>query len=376
MTMSRPFCMAPFNSIVVDKNGELLPCCDFMQNKSDTPPGHLKDFSTWWNQDLQILRNKMVLHQPDSGCNHCLTKEASGKASLRSVFNSRFANNSIDPKIIVIEIRLGNYCNLRCIMCGDYASSSIATEYASNQAAYNKINVFMSTESIAWWKDDQCMDNLKTILNQVDFCEFAGGEPFIVPEMSKILSMLDPQKIRNIGVTSSLNNINLKIFKELDKFRLVSITTSIEGIGKFNDYVRYGSSWNTVADNVHSLKQQANVRLNINHVLQHTSIWTLPELIEWADEQNIRIALSGVYYHSYPAPGVLTIDSVNPRDLDKFKDWLSRYNGDHKSTLENWVGQYKYDHQLNQKFHQYMSMLDGIRGTDFKLLFNPTYENT
>jgi len=367
--------MAPFSSIVIDKNGELLPCCDFMQDKSDVPAGHLSDFDTWWNQDLQVLRNKMISYQVDSGCDHCFKKEADGQSLLRLGYNNRFSNRSLEPKISEVEIRLGNYCNLRCIMCGDYASSSIATEYSSNQAAYNKLNIFMSTESLVWWKDDRCMNNLKTILEQVEHINFAGGEPFIVPEMANILTMLNPQKIKNIGVISSLNNLSLKILKELDKFKSVSITASIEGVGAFNDYIRNGSNWGKVTDNVKLLKQKTNIHLNINHVLQHTSIWTLPELIEWADKQNLKISLSGVYYHSYPAPGVLTINSVNPLDLDKFKDWLSKYNGEYKAILENWINQYKYDHLLNQKFHQYISMLDNIRGTDFKLLFNPTYEN-
>jgi len=366
--------MAPFTSVVIDKNGELLPCCDYGQGRSDM--GHLRNFSKWWDQDIQALRNKMILYQPDSGCDHCLKKETDGQGSIRLVHNKIFSNRSIEPKISKIEIRLGNYCNLRCIMCGGYASSSIATEYSSNQEAYNKLNVFMDTESVAWWKDNQCMDNLRTILEHAETIYFAGGEPFIVPEMYNILTMLDPQKIENIGVSSSLNNLGSKILNELDKFKSVNITASIEGVGAFNEYVRHGSSWHNITNNLKLLQQKANVRLDINHVLQHTSIWTLPGLIEWANEQNIKISLSNVHYQSYPAPGALTINSVNPTDLDQFKEWLSRYNGDYKSTLENWVRQYKYDHQLNKKFHQYMSMLDGIRGTDFKLLFNPTYENT
>lgn len=376
MTIVRPSCMAPFVSVVIDKNGELLPCCDFMQDKSDLQKGHLSEFSKWWNQDLLVLRNKMLSHQSESGCDHCLTKESNGQSSLRLMYNHNFSERSITPKIGLVEIRLGNYCNLRCIMCGGYASSSIQTEYSSNQDLYNRLNIFMSSESVAWWKDNRCMDNLKIILENAETVHFAGGEPFIVPEMVNILSMINVQKIKKISVSSSLNNLSSKIVKELDRFKSVNIAASIEGVGKFNDYIRHGSDWNIVVNNLKLLAQKENIQLGISHVLQHTSIWTLPKLIEWADEQGISIVLAGVYYYSYPAPGVLTIDSVNPIDLDKFIDWLSNYNGVYKSVLDQWIKNYKYDPALNQKFHEYMSMLDNIRGTDFKLLFNPTYENT
>ena len=379
MTVQTPQCMAPFTSIVIDKNGELLPCCEFMADKSDIPQGHVRNFSQWWNHDIQILRNKMIQQELDSGCSHCIKKESLGQNSLRKHHNQQFSTVPIDEPILPVkrvEIRLGNYCNLRCIMCGEYASSSIATEYSSNQDAYNKIGVFMSTvANVAWWKDSQCMENLKTILQHVQYCTFAGGEPFIVPEMANILKMLDPLKIKNINVISSLNNVSAVAINSLRDFQTVNISASIEGIGEHNNYVRYGSDWNSVLCNIELLQQNTNINLNVGHVLQHTSIWALPMLLSWAETQNIAVTLGEVYYQSYPAPGVLTINSVHPTDLAKFKEWLLQYSGPSKTILESWVNQYQYDSQLNQQFHQYTAMLDGIRGTNFKSVFNPTYEN-
>jgi len=372
-------CMAPFTSIVIDKNGELLPCCEFMADKSDIPRGHLRNFSQWWDHDLVILRDKMIRQESDSGCSHCIKKESLGQNSLRKSHNQQFSAVPMDlPNLPIrqVEIRLGNYCNLRCIMCGEYASSSIATEYSSNQNAYNKIGVFMSTATnVAWWKDSQCMENLKTILQHVQHCVFAGGEPFIVPEMANILKMLDPLKIKNINVISSLNNVSVNAINSLKDFRTVTISASIEGIGEHNNYVRFGSNWSTVLQNIELLRQNKNIKLNVAHVLQHTSIWALPLLLSWAETQNIAVALGEVYYQSYPAPGVLTINSVHPTDMAKFKEWLLQYRGPSKTILESWVNQYQYNPQLNQQFHQYTAMLDGIRGTNFKSVFNPTYEN-
>jgi radical SAM protein with 4Fe4S-binding SPASM domain len=379
MTTQTPHCMAPFTSIIIDKNGELLPCCEFTAGNSNIPQGHIRNFSQWWDHDIQALRNKMIQQELDSGCSHCIKKESLGQNSIRKNHNQQFSTVPIDEPILPvrrIEIRLGNYCNLCCIMCGEYASSSIATEYSSNQDAYNKIGVVMSTTAnVAWWKDPQCMENLKTILQQVQYCGFAGGEPFIVPEMANILKMLDPLKIKNMHIISSLNNVSASAINSLRDFQTVNISASIEGIGEHNNYVRYGSDWGAVLRNIELLQQNKNIKLNVSHVLQHTSVWALPMLLSWAETQNMVVTLGEVFYQSYPAPGVLTINSVHPTDLAKFKEWLLQYRGPSKTILESWVNQYQYNPQLNQQFHQYTAMLDGIRGTNFKSVFNPTYEN-
>jgi radical SAM protein with 4Fe4S-binding SPASM domain len=379
MTTQTPHCMAPFTSIIIDKNGKLLPCCEFTADNSNIPQGHIRNFSQWWEYDIQALRNKMIQQELDSGCSHCIKKESLGQNSIRKNHNQQFSTVPIDEPILPIkriEIRLGNYCNLRCIMCGEYASSSIATEYSSNQDAYNKIGVIMSTTAnVAWWKDSQCMENLKTILKEVQYCGFSGGEPFIVPEMVNILKMLNPLKIKNITIISSLNNVSISAINHLKDFQTVTIAASIEGIGEHNNYVRFGSDWNAVLCNIELLQQNKNIKLNVSHVLQHTSVWALPMLLSWAETQNIVVTLGEVFYQSYPAPGVLSINSVHPTDLAKFKEWLLQYCGPSKTILESWVNQYQYNPQLNQQFHQYTTMLDGIRGTNFKSVFNPTYEN-
>ena len=78
-----------------------------------------------------------------------------------------------------------------------------------------------------------------------------------------------------------------------------------------------------------------------------------------------------IYENSYPGPGVLGINSAHPNDVEKFKSLIGDYN---VPAVHSWANQYLYDPVLNQKFHEYMNMLDSIRGTNFKETFEPTYD--
>jgi radical SAM protein with 4Fe4S-binding SPASM domain len=374
------FCSAPFTSVLIDKNGELIPCCEFMSDQSDIPHGNISDFSTWWNKDLKILRDQFIQGKKDTGCLHCDKKEKMFKnaqghrhyQNQKSIYPLEFYSKRETHSIEQLEIRFGNYCNLKCIMCGEYASSSIGSEYLKHQSKYNNINVFMSTEPVGrWWENEQSLANLKDMLPSIRECSFSGGEPLIVPELLKILDLLDPNC--KLIFISNLNKVSDALLEKLTRFKSVTLRVSCEGINEHNDYVRFGSKWDTIQNNILRLKQHNNITVTINHVLQHTSIFALPALLEWCQENSLNISLGLVYENSYPGPGVLGINSAHSGDVEKFKTWLltARPN----PQLTTWTEHYVYNPVLNTQFHNYVTMLDDIRGTDFYKTFNPTYDD-
>jgi len=375
------FCSAPFKSVLIDKNGELIPCCEFMSDQSDTPIGNILDFSTWWNKDLKILRNQFIQGVKDNGCFHCDKKEkmfdhVQGQRQYqnqRAIYPLDVYSTQETNSIEQLEIRFGNYCNLKCIMCGEYASSSIATEYIQHQSQYNNVGIFMNTTTIdRWWENEQSLANLSNMLHSIRNCAFSGGEPLIVPELIKILDLLDPEC--NLIFISNLTKVSDVLLEKLSRFKSVKIQVSCEGTDNHNEYVRFGSKWSTIQNNILKLQQYKNIHIEVHHVLQHTSIFALPALLEWCQQNNLQISSGLVYEHSYPGPGVLGINSAHPSDVNQFKNWLSTATPN--AHLATWIQHYVYDPLLNTQFHNYVTMLDSIRGTDFYKTFNPTYDNT
>ena len=83
------FCSAPFKTAVIDTNGTLSPCCEFMTDKSKLAPYKLNAknttmFKDWWEKGLEPLREKMLNGEIDPGCEYCISKENNPKVTITS----------------------------------------------------------------------------------------------------------------------------------------------------------------------------------------------------------------------------------------------------------------------------------------------------
>jgi radical SAM protein with 4Fe4S-binding SPASM domain len=376
MIKSDVFCAAPFKSILIDKIGDLLPCCEFMPNESAVPTGHISNLSQWWNHDLKTVRQQFAQGKKDSGCLHCdkkekIFKQQTGQRILQNLgahHSLEYYVNQPNTSIEYATVRFGNYCNLKCIMCGEYASSSIATEYKKHKLHYNQIGVFMDeSPTVRWWEHKQSLDNLDLIISTVKNWAFSGGEPLIVPELEQILEKIHQDS--TLYFSTNLTKLTNNVITKLAKFKEVTMSVSCEGTHAHNDYIRFGSSWNVIDSNIQKLKKIGNVKITVNHTLQHTSVFALPALTSWCDDNNVTLLYGIVYDNSYPSPGALTVNSAHPHDVAKFREWLAHHNN---AQLQAWIDQYSYDNNLNAKFFDYVNMLDSIRGCDFYKTFSPT----
>jgi sulfatase maturation enzyme AslB (radical SAM superfamily) len=371
MIDQKKFCMAPFKTAVIDRDGVMLPCCDYMPTLSQRSQMlKVDNVDHWWKIELQDLRQDMISNKDNPGCHHCKSKEANPNYwSIRQQTNDRYPD--LDYNTIgldSIEIRVSNYCNLKCLMCGSYASSSIADEYKRYESEYNSIGMVMPyEETVRWWDDVETLSKLKNVLVDVKEVQFAGGEPLLVPEVLDTLDQLSPDV--SVHFITNLTRLSDKFLTAIKKFQQVKIIVSLEGHGSHNDYIRHGSKWDVIEKNILTLLNCPNVYININHVFQHTSLFALPKLLEFVDGLNLDIRIQEIVYGSYPSPGVLTINSALPEDVERFKTWLDTYQGSCKELLDVWVRSYKFDQELHDRFVKYVNMLDKIRGCDFHKTF-------
>ena len=389
--MPKTFCKAPFKTAVVDTDGRLLPCCEYMTNESDLQPYKLNAendwmFKEWWEKGLNPLRERMIKGEIDPGCRYCISKEQN--AGYRSArFNTNKKISDSYQKIIKdyqdgkrlypkqIELRLGNYCNLKCIMCGPYASNSIMAEYKKNKKTYNDFGITSNWEDPNmrenWYAYQHNEDIALDVVSKASFIHFAGGEPFINPKIFKLLEVTKPDT--KISFNTNMTMISDKVLSALDKFEFVQIQASIDGVGPHNDYLRNGSRWNKIVENLKKCKNKKNIGISINYVLQHTSLYTFENVINFVNEHNFELVIGVVYYGSVDGSGHLTINSAVKDDVDNFRRFLSANDFQQKSVVQSWVDSYIFDQKLHGRFKDYVKMLDSIRGTNFAKTFNPSW---
>jgi sulfatase maturation enzyme AslB (radical SAM superfamily) len=310
-----------------------------------------------------------------AGCRKCWTSEDQGWHSLRKGFNKWYGpdtNGQISPTnpIFHVELRPGNFCNLKCIMCSPGASSSIAVERKQHQAKFQAINIHTDGGDIdAFWETKEFEQFTDQMLSHARGINITGGEPFIIPEVLKMLDKLLPRRDEiYLSFNTNLTRLGPRLIAQLKQFKNLTIHISLEGVGDINDYVRYPSRWADIDRNVKLLQAEVSqAELAVNHTFQHTSAYAIPELAKYCQEHNMLLQLTAVQGEEF-----LTLDSVPKEDLAKFREWAGKTSfltPSNQTAIINSINNAVFNEELSKKFTEYVNVLDSIRGTSYNSTF-------
>lgn len=371
---SQTFCVAPWLHTNITTSGELQPCCVSKQ-KTKLSVG---EFNQWWNGSaMQQLRKDLLTGHKNSECERCWQSESQGRPSLRQNYNSvlpKYGNlksalsqsNDV-PMPTTWELDIGNSCNLKCVMCWPNLSNKIQNEVLSNHAQYknfpNLIKIAQNYSDQQWPK--QHTDFLKKIQASLRWVKIQGGEALTVKNIRDFIENLPANVTLNITTNGTvLDKRTLIALAKLDK---VVISVSIEAASQANDTIRYGSSWSVIREIIDQYLSLPNVEIQLNHVLQITSVFYLAEVIEYAEKKNLHL-------HIIPldSPDYLSLQACPSKYLSQLADQVNNLSIVHnknqyiKTYLASMISTAKFDPELWQQFVDYVNMLDSIRPLSLK----------
>lgn len=374
---SKTFCIAPWIHTCVRSTGQLTPCCQWRGEQQF----NFVEFDQWVNSNsLQQTRKSLYAGERIASCINCWTEEDLGKRSLRQIYNSEFSkyfdfkklnpDGIADNTMATFDFKLGNLCNLKCVMCNGASSSQLMSEYKLNQRAFDLIDFYQTpliNLNFEWPLAKEFKDFLDKFKNQARWIRFTGGEPTIIPYILDLLDEIPDPELVTISLTTNATKINSKLLTCLSKFKTVWISVSLEGIEDANNLIRYPSVWSEIEQNILTLKELPKVYLNINHVLQCFSVVTLVPLLKWCDKHKFNV--ENVLLTD---PEYLKINSVEVELVDRFRAQLKQLQLKNNQNVVNQVVEflngYKFDPVLKEQRLKYVTTLDTIRGTDLKNL--------
>jgi sulfatase maturation enzyme AslB (radical SAM superfamily) len=252
------FCILPFNHFHIGTMGECKPCC--VANRKDPIEDNMVGKSIvdiWSGEQYKKIRTQMVNGEPVEACSECYKIDKAGGGSDRAVMTKHFdapANWEIDIERgntagypTWVDIRPGRLCNLKCRMCFSGASSKIADELNAYPHLIPIVGDRMEISG-EWIDDPLLFKNLQELIPHIHTMKLAGGEPFFMPGVIKLLKWcVDSGNTHiNLDITTNGTRLNGKVPAWLKEFRTVVIQLSIDGIGHLNDYIRHGSNWDQV----------------------------------------------------------------------------------------------------------------------------------
>lgn len=377
MTNTSNYCALPFRGMQIYTDGTLKPCCMYSQHDHVGKLYDISEYTEWWTAGLTDLRNNFVNQKIPKSCSLCFNKEFQN-SGVRVNVNNWLVNNQVDYNTSQtpehLDITFGNVCNLKCIMCSSLSSSRVETEYQQHKSKYNQIGI---TQPIMpklhkWWEDPKILDNVLQIISRARYVNFSGGEPLLTTQLIDMLKVIP--KNCQVEINTNLTKLTDEHIDCLNKFDLARISISLDGIGQHHEYIRHESNWNVIKNNIDRLfsAKIKNLEIAFSYILQHTSIYTFPDFWHYMKNFDNVIRISEVVPNTIKK-NLMTINSVHPDDVRKFKKWLISNPNRYSQTLETWLDNYKFDSNSLEEFKQYVATLDQIRGCNFKETFQPCW---
>ena len=216
----------------------------------------------------------------------------------------------LEPGLIRLQLRIfGNTCNLDCYMCQPQ-NSSVRYNSVGKSDEFDVIFP-IENDRIPIVLKDHALESLDDMIPYIKTVTLQGGEPLFIKHQFKLLDKLVKLGVsKNIYVDMNTNGTILGVGKNnildyAEHFKKLQISISLDGFGKYNDYIRRRSVWADIVDNINTLKKVPNVWVSIFSTLSVLSILRMDELIDFADGMGLEQTLFVIDDPSELNPNVL-----------------------------------------------------------------------
>lgn len=301
------YCGVTYKELYINHTGKFRQCC--IQTQSYGEKGFLKtsDPNKWFSEqhDLRLIRQDLQDGQKNPDCSKCWILETKGQSSYRLNWNkSTYHAAEITPEIEIIDLRLGNQCNLQCRICNPMWSDQLGKLYqsAKDKGIFNSLNHSFTPGTIK--PSNEFIEDL------VQFClltptlkeiKFAGGEPFVMPEVEYFLNRMLQAGKKDLTVSFLTNTTTAKesTLDVLKQFKKVILQCSIDGIGEHIEFQRFPCKWTVIERNF-------RIFIDCGFEVSLTPCWSqlnalgVVDFLNWTSEfPNVHVAFNEVSNPTY-----------------------------------------------------------------------------
>jgi radical SAM protein with 4Fe4S-binding SPASM domain len=275
-------CFAAHNSFWIDPQGHVRPCARYKEKME-----HITSFDSFSeivnSKGYIAIRNSHENNQWPTGCVRCKEDEEKNLHSKRQFYQD---SGLQQPDDFMIDISMGNYCNLKCRMCGPNNSTAWNSDFKF--LVDSKLFQDPGIDLSAYTLSNHDIDKLISLLTEVKgniFIELKGGEPLIMPEteqlVNRLLALPNADRITLLIVTNGtvvpdwIEHVQLKIKK-------LQLVVSVDGIDDVYDYIRGTNKFKfkDCLKNIEYYHSLDNIELRFNVVVQNLNIHQMLEIHE------------------------------------------------------------------------------------------------
>jgi MoaA/NifB/PqqE/SkfB family radical SAM enzyme len=316
------FCVLPWVSLETSPIGTVRPCClaeeeivDDAGNKFDLGTANFGSIQT--SQYMQNLRQQFLDQKRPSACRKCWREESAGRTSKRMHTLDRLKHMIPDREwttdakpLMFLDLKLGNICNLKCRICGSWSSSTFAAEELQwirrDEDRKNNHHYHMLKQG-AWPRENPTFwSEIDLVVDQIQYIEFTGGEPFMIREHFDLL-----QGLVNRGLAKQIEihyNTNGTQWPEQAEeiwrnFKTVEIAFSIDDVGDRFEYQRTNAVWSEVCVNIERFRamrdRNTNIRLQVCTTVNVFNVYYIEQVANWINSQGFDFVYWNMLHEAY-----------------------------------------------------------------------------
>ena len=297
------FCVLPWVSLEASPIGTVRPCC-LADDEIVDDTGQKFKLSTANFQDIQNsshmrnLRAQFLAEEKPQTCRKCWNEERSGRDSKRIHTLNRLKHMLPDQEwttdakpLMFLDLKLGNICNLKCRICGPWSSSQFATEELNSmpREEQKSSHAYQMLRAGAWPREnEQFWSQIDTVLTDIRYIEFTGGEPFMIAEHFDMLQgIVDRGIAHQVEIHYNTNGTQYpeKAIEIWQHFKTVEIAFSIDDLAARFEYQRTNAVWWEVEQNLGKFRMlrsnYPNIQLQCCSTVNIFNVRYIDELAHW-----------------------------------------------------------------------------------------------
>ncbi len=377
--MTNTFCPIPWIFQAVRSNGDLRVCCQ--ANVTKNKGVIRKSDGTAYNSgvdNLQEARNAELMKNIRSNmlhgkwseeCGRCQREEDNGLTSRRQYENVQWKYGIVDAltdtapdgsidiektPVIYYDLRFGNFCNLKCRMCGPSDSNAWFEDWikltgkntfndTSGEITIENVNGKLCASDFDWPNNESFWQQLETNVHNIEHVYFAGGEPMLIERHYEFLQKcidVDAAKNMTVEYNTNMSTLPPRVIKLWEKFKHVRVGASIDGMGKVLEYQRYPAKWDKLHKNLTTLDSMPeNIQSWFAFTVTAYNVFHMVDFMKWKLQESNFKRISGtkskpiVSHHVAHNPEHLNIRVLPPelkdiatKKFDDFVQWVEDNN--------------------------------------------------
>jgi organic radical activating enzyme len=434
------FCPEAWSQIEIDAEGDFKICClanfddDFGMARDDS--NRVMNITTDSIEDAlnskthREHRLEMMQNIKPTRCRSCYDSEDStkipewgssssnGRSKRQRVINetakmipeyvtvntaSKFTSSdgTVTSKIVNLDLRFGNLCNQKCIMCSPQHSSLWYEDWkiiSQGKSDYNrepgvykkgKYKIYPLVEDdrgrtrmsgvIPWWETDDWWKKFDKISPDLRYIYFTGGEPLLVPAMEECLDRLisnrHAEKIQ-LRFDTNLSVINKKVIDKWKHFKELHLCVSVDDVADRYNLIRNPGNYERFIENIKTIKENQIPIHYFSSCIGIATPYAVKRVLDLAEDFNV-----DTYFRFLEGPNWLDIRNF-PRSakLEIIKTIESfggnkRYLRWYKAEINLLKKYIDYENQEHiQEFVRVMDILDNSRNTDWRKTLSDVYD--